>query len=519
MGVLREDLLGPDVELEETHISWVFLHPDDVYKVKKPVDLGFLDFSTLEKRKEACEAEMRLNRRLAPDVYLGVVPITRDRDGRHHLGGEGETVDWAVHMRRLPLDRRADTLLEKGRLEAEDLERVARHLTAFHEEAREDEETAQYGTVEAVRFNVLENFQQTENTLCDHLSPEEGREIQRWQTELLDREEERFDQRIRSGKVRDGHGDLRLEHVYLEDDRVVVIDCIEFNERFRFADVAADVAFLSMDLSWHGRVDLAERFLAAYARFAGDYDLYPLIDFYESYRAYVRGKVSSFLSCDEEADRAIRQKAAAEARRYYLLALASERRSLLPSSVVAVGGLLASGKSTLTDRIGQAMAAPVVDSDRTRKQMLGVEETEKVHHPPFEGAYSPERTENVYAELLRRGQAVLDSGRPVVLDASFRSRDHRARARRLATEHGVPFFFVECRAPVEILRARLRQREKETGVSDGRLEIFDDFVESWEEVDELPSEEHLVVETDRPLAESLAKLERDLPTWPAGLTW
>lgn len=518
MGNLREDLLGPGVELEETHVSWVFLHADEVYKVKKPVDLGFLDFSTPDKRRQACEDEVRLNRRLAPDVYLGVVPVTRDESGRHGIEGEGETVDWAVHMRRLPRERRADVLLDQGRLKPENLERVARHLADFHRRARADEETARYGTVEAVLFNVVENFQQTRSTLCDHLAPEEAREIQRWQTHFLEQEKERFGERIHSGKVRDGHGDLRLEHVYLEETQVTIIDCIEFNERFRFADVAADVAFLSMDLSWHGRVDYAERFLATYARAAGDFDLYPLIDFYESYRAYVRGKVSSFLACDEEADRAIRQEAAREARRYYLLALASERRSMLPPSVVAVGGLLASGKSTLADRIGQVMAAPVVDSDRTRKQMLGFEPTRKVYEPAFEGAYTPERTDDVYAELLRRAGAVLDSGRPVVLDASFRSKEHRAAGRRLATEHGVPFYFVECRAPVEHLKERLRQRERETGVSDGRLEIFDDFVERWQDVTELPPKEHLVVETDRLLAESLAKLERDLPTWPAGLT-
>ena len=516
MGTLKDDLLKPGVELAETHISWVFLAGPDVWKVKKPVDLGFLDFSTAGKRRQACEAEVRLNRRLAPHLYRGVVPVTVDAGGRHHLGGTGETVDWAVHMARLPDSDRADVRLAEGRLDAGQIERVAERLAAFHRQARCDPQTARYGTVEIIGRNLSENFRQTRDTIGEHLSTAEAVEIEAWQDRFLARNAARFRARIDQGRVRDGHGDLRLEHVYIDsDDDVTIVDCIEFNERFRFADVCADVAFLAMDLGWHRHVDLAERFLAAYAREANDYDLYLLVDFYESYRAYVRGKVASMLAADRGADSRTREIAATEARRYYLLALASERRPLLQPAVVAVGGPIAAGKSTVAERLGAELTAPIVDADRTRKFLLGVQPTEQVHVPAWQGPYAPEVTERVYEEMLRRGSAVLESGRPVVLDASFRSRRHRAAARKLAARHGVAFRFVECRAAPEVLKERLRRRAREAGVSDGRLEILDEFLSGWEPVDELSETEHLVLDTT---GDADAVLRHRLATWPAGLT-
>lgn len=519
MSTLKDDLLRTGVELAETHISWVFLAALDVWKVKKPVSLGFLDFSTPGRRRRACEAEVFLNRRLAPEVYRGVVPITVDANGRHHIGGTGEVVDWAVHMVRLPDAERADVRLQAGRLDGEQIDRVAEHLAAFHRQARCDEQTARYGNVESIGRNVSENFEQTRGTVGEHLSAAEAAEIESWQSRFLADHADRFQARIDQGRVRDGHGDLRLEHVYLgEDGAVTIVDCIEFNERFRFADVCADVAFLAMDLAWHGRVDLAERCLAAYARAANDYDLYPLVDFYESYRAYVRGKVSSILAADPGVGPKTRRSAAREARRYYLLALAAERRPLLRPAVVAVGGLIASGKSTVAERIASEITAPIVDSDRTRKCLLGVQPDDPVHVPAWQGPYSSTAGEAVYAELLRRAGAVLESGRPVVLDASFGRRRHRAAARRLAEEHGVPFRFVECRADTATLRRRLHRRAENPGVSDGRLEILDEFAARWEPVDELASGDVQVLDTSRPLAVSAEILRRQLATWPTGLT-
>lgn len=524
MGTLKEDLrrasahAGSAVELVETHISLVFLVGSDVYKVKKPVSLGFLDFRTLEQRRDACEAEVELNRRLAPGVYLGVVPVRRTRDGTHHLGDDGEIVDYAVHMVRLPDERRADRLIAAGALDGPTIDRVAAHLARFHASARCDEAIARFGEPDAIAISVRENFAQTRNVVGAHLDPAQAAEVERWQLDFLRDRAALFRRRAQSGRVRDGHGDLRLEHLYVgEDGSLTIIDCIEFNDRFRYADVCADLAFLSMDLAWHGRVDLSERLLAAYAREAGDYDSYALVDFYESYRAYVRAKVATMLAADASVDHETRARAAAEARRYFLLALSSERRSLVGPAVVAVGGVIASGKSTIATKLGESLGGPIVEADRTRKQMLGVAPTQPIDEASFAGAYDPTFTERVYDEVLRRASVVVESGRPVVLDASFRSVDLRRRARELAAAHGVPFRFVECRASREVCMVRLAARERARGISDGRRAIFDDFAARWEPVTELPHEEHVVLDTSRPLAESLAAVEAHVETWPRGL--
>jgi len=491
-----------------THLSVVRVLEHDVYKRKRPLDLGFVDFRTLEARKAACEAEVRLNARLAPDVYLGVVPV---RD-------EGTIVDYAVHMRRLPDDARADEMLARGALGHAEIARVADVIAAFHAGAEGGPEIARFGTAEAVAYNVEENFRQTEATIGDYLSGEQAAELRAFQRGVLRERDAVFAERVARGRVRDGHGDLRLEHVYFEDaDAPIVIDCIEFADRFRFADVCADVAFLSMDLAAHGRVDLAEAFLAHYARASNDYDLYELVDFYESYRATVRGKVSAILARDATVDDGTRAEAARAARRAFLVAVAAERRSILRPAVVAVGGLIASGKSTVADLVARETSAPVVEADRTRKHMLRVPATQRLDERAWSGAYDPKLTELVYAEVLRRADVVLRTGRPVVLDASFRSPAMRRAARELAARHGVPFRFVECRAPEGTCRERLARRERETHVSDGRVAIFDAFAARYEPPRELPPEELLVLDTTRSLPETLAALRAHLDTWPLGL--
>lgn len=526
MGSLKDDLLSPsaypgaseaEIELIETHISLVFLREAEVLKVKKPFDLGFLDFRTIEQRREACEAELRLNRRLAPDIYLEVVPVRRRADGLHHFGPEGEIVDWAVRMRRLSEKRRADLLLARGELDGSSIDRIAETVARFHETTQTDARIASFGLPEVVGHSVRENFEQTRKVVHRYLDKEQADELEHWQLESLSRLSAKFRARATAGKVRDGHGDLRLEHIYLRDDgALTVIDCIEFNERFRYADVAADLAFLAMDLAWHGRVDLGERLLASYARETGDYDLYELASFYESYRAYVRAKVSTFLAEDEGASPATRLRAAKEARRYFLLSYAAMRKPILEPVLIAVGGVIASGKSTVSAKIGEALSAPVIDADRTRKQLLGIAPTQAVDEAIWQGAYAPDFTERVYAEVLRRAEVVLRSGRPVVLDASFRSASLRSRARELAKAKGLPFLFVECRAPREACRERLVRRERERGVSDGRLAIFDDFCAKWEEVNELEASQHLVLDTSRSLEESLQGIEERITFWPRG---
>jgi predicted kinase len=302
---------------------------------------------------------------------------------------------------------------------------------------------------------------------------------------------------------------LRLEHVYFEmDESITIIDCIEFNDRFRYGDVCADIAFLSMDLAWHGRVDLAERFLARYARESNDYDLYSVVNFYESYRAFVRGKVAALLAADTEASMETRERARREARRYFILALAYERPPLAPPRVVGVGGMIASGKSTAAATIGDLLAAPVLSSDRTRKRLMGLKPRESMRSEAWSGGYSSNATEAVYDELWRLSDIVLSSGRPVVIDASFRTAAMREGARRLAARHGVPFVLVECGAPRELIVERLAAREARGGhESDARGDLLDQFEKRFEPIDELPPSEHLRLDTSQPRDETRRLLE------------
>ena len=532
MGDLASDLKASSEELIETHISWVFLRPGEVFKVKKPVDFGFLDFTAPAARRAACLAEVELNSRLAPGVYRGVVPVLRDSRGQHQVGAcptrpagadttppdtappggqeqaeQGEVVDYAVHMKRLPRAARADLLLQRGALEAAHVDALAGCLARFHARAAQGEHIAEFGRVQVIRGNVEENFAQARSLLGQLVPANVEREVEERQLGFLASHAPLFARRIEGGYIRDGHGDLRLEHAYMVDSgEPVIIDCIEFNERFRFSDVCADVAFQSMDLRWHGRVDLAERLLFRYARETSDYDLYALVDFYESYRAYVRAKVSALslgstsLSFDQ------RQRLEAEARGYLLLSLASERPALRAPRLVAMGGMIASGKSSIAEALGETMGAIVIGSDETRKRLHGVQPTTPLHDAAWQSTYSPDATERVYSELLRRAQVVLESGRSVIIDATFRSRADRAAARGLAATTGAAFTFVECRASEAVARARLASRAGGPSVSDGRLEIYDDFAARYEPATELAPSEHVRVDTSGTVEESMERL-------------
>lgn len=518
MATVVNTLQNRGFELIETHISWVLLSADTVFKIKKPVNLGFLDFSTLEKRRQACEAEVKLNARLAPNVYRGVVAVTQTEGGPLELGGSGAVVEFAVEMTRLPDARRGDVLLDCNALGLDAVDELARTLAHFHASMPTSSAISAFGAPQAILRNVVENFDQTRSSVLEHVTEAEAAELRSKQDSFVETHRELLERRMFAGRVRDGHGDLRLEHVYFLDDGPTIIDCIEFSERFRYQDVCADVAFLSMDLSRLGRVDLAERLLASYARFSGDYELYRLVDFYEAYRAHVRAKVASLVLSDSEASSGARLHASAEARRHYLLALSAGRESLLRPAVVAVGGIIGSGKSTIAEVVSRLMAAPVVDADRTRKSMLGMDATQAAPEAPWSGAYAPELTERVYEEVLQRATHVLSSGRPVLLDASFRSAQFRRAARELAKAHGVPFFFLETQAPRELCLDRLRTREREGSVSDGRAALYDDFVARWEPVTEIGAPEHVIVDTRLDLEENAALLKEVVPTWPGGLT-
>jgi hypothetical protein len=280
------------IELVQTHISLVFLTDNYVYKIKKAVNFGFLDFSTMEKRKYYCEREVELNRRLAADIYLAVLPVTVD-NGTVAIGGKGRIIEYAVKMRRLPMECVMIRLLRENRLSGEMVERVARRIALFHAEAGGSSQIDKFGSTEIIRNNTDENFAQTQKYVGKSITKSQYDTIRTFTEDHLNNRSDLFQRRIAEGKIKDCHGDLHLEHICITEP-IRIFDCIEFNDRFRYSDTAADIAFLAMDLDFHGRRDLSQALMEAYVRFSGDKGVLDMVNFYKVYRAYVRGKVISF---------------------------------------------------------------------------------------------------------------------------------------------------------------------------------------------------------------------------------
>jgi len=282
-----------EIELLETHISFVFLTGRYVYKIKKPVNFGFLDFTTLERRRFFCEEELRLNRRLCGDMYLEVVPINRS-DGSIKIKGPGKTVEYAVKMRRLPQDAIMSRLLKKGKVTTAHVEEIARLLSEFHKEARTGEGIDEYGSLKQVRANWVENFEQTRGLRGGLLGAKEFDFVENAVLQFMDKNEELFDKRVKEGRVRECHGDCHSGNIFIADDAIYIFDVIEFNKAFSCSDVAAEVSFLAMDLEFNDRADLKKAFVEGYVKLSGDSEILELLPFYICYRAYVRAKVSSF---------------------------------------------------------------------------------------------------------------------------------------------------------------------------------------------------------------------------------
>ena len=308
-----------DIRLVQTHISYVILAGEYVYKFKKPVDFGFLDFSTLEKRRFCCRQELELNRRLSPDIYLELVTVT-DTGGRFELNGAGEAVEYGVEMVRMPEERMMINVIKSGQLEKSHIDALVEVLAPFYELAEHNPEIDRFGTAEAVAVNVLENFDQTSGFIDQGaLSAAQFEAISGYARQVLE-DTELFSGRIAAGRIRDCHGDLYSANICLAD-KVYIYDCIEFNQRFRYCDVASDIAFLAMDLDFHNLPELSGYLVDRFVKLSGDEGLRELLDFYKCYRAYVRGKIGLFTAGDPAVDETVRRQSLAGAADYFQLAL------------------------------------------------------------------------------------------------------------------------------------------------------------------------------------------------------
>jgi hypothetical protein len=490
---------GPGaIDLVQTHISTVFLTPRHVFKFKRPLDVGFADFRTLASRKHFCREELTLNRRLAPDVYLAVVPLRREQ-GRYTFGARGPVVDYAVAMRRLPAEGMLDARLRAGTVAPEDMDRLAEFIAVFHRRLRPARRFSHIGAPATWRRNWAENFQQTEPLTGQVLSAAEHAGLRTAVDGFLRRNRGRLRARVTGGFIRNGHGDLRCEHIELAR-RIRIIDCVEFTERFRYGDVANDLAFLLMDLCVFGRPDLARRLLERYAAVTGDRTMLPLIPFYACYRATVRAKVLGMRLQDRNFSRAARADVTARARRFVSLAQ-SFARQMGPPVLLIAAGLMGSGKSHLANAVAERTGMAVLASDRIRKELAyGKAAEPRRDRSGFGGGiYTLRWTERTYREMFRRAQALLSAGRSVILDATFSRQAQRSRAFALAKRWGAEAWFAECRVPDAVALARLRRRElRGTGISDGRAELYPSQKAAFEPVAGLPPERCIVIDTDQP---------------------
>ena len=306
------------VELLQTQMSFIFLTDEYAYKTKKPVNLGYLDYTTLDKRRFYCQKEVELNRRLCPDAYLGVMPVVT-REGNFFIGGEGEVAEYAVKMRRLPSDATLDVLLARNQVSLPMLTSVAVKIARFHREAETSASITKFGDIDTITGNTGENFDQTEKYIGTIISGNTFQRIKTYTEDFIGNNVPLFHRRMAEGRIRDCHGDLHAAHICFNNG-ICIFDCIEFNDRFRYADVASEVAFLAMDLDRYGRADLSSHFANAYVEQSRDKGLLTLLNFYKCYRAYVRGKVTCFKYDDPYITEEEKTKVLAEAKAYFELA-------------------------------------------------------------------------------------------------------------------------------------------------------------------------------------------------------
>ncbi|MBA4016784.1 MAG: hypothetical protein C0483_06330 [Pirellula sp.] len=454
------------VELVETHISRVFLTDRFVYKLKKPVRFEFLDFSTLAARKQSCDDEVRLNRRMAHDAYLGVLPIARGADGRLSLEGPGEPIEWVVKMRRLDASRMLDRLIREDRLNDDDIAPLAHHLANYYASApalRVNADDYHRSIVRHVRANRDDLL-----ASCPDDLHESVRRIHAEQLEELFCNREMFDERVAEGKVIDGHGDLRPEHICLETPPVVY-DCVEFSADFRRIDIADELCFLQMECELLGRADVGRAILDAYRRRAGEYLPDDLQEFYKSYRACVRGKVAA-LRARQQSD-ASQEASRNELRRY--LHFAGRRVPPVWTSwtLYVMRGLMGTGKSTLAAALALETASERIRTDDVRRELFD-------DLPPEAsfggGKYGPEQKRLVYEEVLRRCERRLCDGQSVIADGMFLDDEALRKAAEVAATTGAQIVVVECRCSAELAKQRIAVRlARAADSSEARPELYD----------------------------------------------
>ncbi|QER41698.1 AAA family ATPase [Thermodesulfobacterium sp. TA1] len=456
------------LRIVQTHISYVFITDLYVYKIKKPVNFGFLDYTTLEKRKYFCEREVVLNRRLCPEIYLGVVPVVKTSEG-YKFEAEGELVDYAVKMKKLPEEGMMSLLLKEKSISDAHIDLIVSVLVPFYQQAETGEKVNSYGTIEVISFNTEENFVQTKDFVGIAIANYKYDHIIRFTRGFLEQQKDLFQARIDQGFIRDGHGDLYSANICFDNlKKVYIFDCIEFNERFRCGDVCSDIAFLAMDLDFHKERALSDYFITQYVSQSKDQGTKELLNFYKCYRAYVRGKVGCFTYASKEEGDPERNEVLEKARRYFDLAY--HYAAGIPKLIIFMG-LSGTGKSFLSQRLLSKLPAVYLSSDLIRKRLLSLNESQHYYAEFEKGIYAPEITEKIYQKMIEMAKEELSYGRDVILDATFR--DIRYRSWLFDGLKGVKaeVFWIWCTAEDEVVKQRMLLRKEDT-YSDALWDIY-----------------------------------------------
>jgi len=459
-------------ELIETHISWVILTGEFAYKIKKPVNLGFLDFSTLEKRLFYCREELRLNRRLAAGIYLDVVAITGAPEQPVITAlpdRKNQIIDYAVKMQQFPQQAQLDRMLLKGELRAEHLDAFARRISDFHQQVDVADETTKYGGPEQVCKPVQENFEQIRDQIDVQKYVLILDELEQWGGSEFKILKPIFEQRKQGGFIREGHGDMHLRNLAWINNEPVLFDCIEFNPELRWIDVISDIAFLVMDLQDRQQTQLAQRFLNQYLEHTGDYAGIAVLPYYLFYRAMVRAKVDAIRAGQAGISRDEKVEAKKDLAGYLELAQSYTRRAT--PELIITRGLSASGKTTITQTLLEQLPAIRIRSDVERKRLSGLKANQSAKAEVGKGLYTSSVTERTYGKLAELAEKILDAGYSVIVDATFLNNSYIKQFKMIATRKQVPFLILQFSASEQTLEQRIINREQ--GASDADLAVLE----------------------------------------------
>lgn len=473
-----------EVEIRQTHASVLAIAPPYVYKVKKHVNLGFMDFTDLAERKANSERERQLNSRLCPDLYLAVLPIALE-DDRLVFGDEGRIVDYALQMKQLPEGYFLDQLLQANLVTTATLELILETLKEFYEKHPPEPFVAAYGDVEKIREAAEENFTALQQHTAEIVHPASLEAVQKYCRQFLEDHRALFVKRVREQRIQDCHGDLHLDHIHIWQGKVCIYDCIEFNDRFRYIDVASDIAFLAMDFDFHGRPDLGSYITTRMAELLHDPDMVLLTDFYRCYRACVRAKVECIRSGEQEVSAAEQTSSRENAKRYVSLALHYAIFGSGPA-VLLVCGRSGSGKSTLATRLASLLGWKYLSSDITRKGLFDLPIYQRSSPAMREDLYAQQVNDQVYQILLNETLDEVKKQSFTVVDASFGKAKYREQFEEALGRLQVPYYFLEMQASDRIIRKRLAKRDSSRKViSDARLEDFNLLRYLYEEPEEV----------------------------------